>query len=89
MSTSHPGYFGKVGMRYFHKTLNKFYCPTLNLDSLWVRWNRIGEVLMKEIVDIGFRPNSGVLLKLEARETPDYRRDQGWLLQSFGQRSFA
>jgi len=32
---SHPGYFGKVGMRYFHKTQNKFFCPTINLDKLW------------------------------------------------------
>ena len=31
----HPGYFGKVGMRYFHKTNNKFYCPSINLDKLW------------------------------------------------------
>uniref|UniRef100_A0A7S2ZPA5 Large ribosomal subunit protein uL15/eL18 domain-containing protein n=1 Tax=Rhodosorus marinus TaxID=101924 RepID=A0A7S2ZPA5_9RHOD len=31
----HPGFFGKVGMRYFHKTQNKFFCPTLNLDGLW------------------------------------------------------
>ena len=31
----HPGYFGKVGMRYFHLNKNKFYCPTLNLDRLW------------------------------------------------------
>lgn len=31
----HPGYFGKVGMRYFHKTQNKFYCPTINIDKLW------------------------------------------------------
>ncbi|XP_052802019.1 60S ribosomal protein L27a-like [Mya arenaria] len=22
-------------MRYFHKTQNKFFCPTLNLDKLW------------------------------------------------------
>ena len=22
-------------MRYFHKTQNKFYCPTINLDKLW------------------------------------------------------
>lgn len=29
----HPGFFGKVGMRYFHKTQNKFFCPTLNLDG--------------------------------------------------------
>ena len=31
----HPGYFGKVGMRYFHKTQQKFFRPTLNLDRLW------------------------------------------------------
>mmetsp|Transcript_30762 Transcript_30762/g.96658 ORF Transcript_30762/g.96658 Transcript_30762/m.96658 type:complete len:151 (-) Transcript_30762:153-605(-) len=31
----HPGYFGKVGMRYFHKTQQKFFCPTINLDKLW------------------------------------------------------
>merc|ERR1712012_729342 len=31
----HPGYFGKVGMRYFHKTQQKFHCPAVNLDRLW------------------------------------------------------
>merc|ERR1711966_241970 len=31
----HPGYFGKVGMRYFHKQHNKFHCPIINLDRLW------------------------------------------------------
>merc|ERR1711872_896038 len=31
----HLGYFGKVGMRYFHKTQNKFFCPTINVDALW------------------------------------------------------
>ena len=34
-SPSHPGYFGKVGMRHFHVTRNKYYCPTVNLDKLW------------------------------------------------------
>ncbi|KAL8501359.1 hypothetical protein ACS0TY_020778 [Phlomoides rotata] len=29
-----PGYFGKVGMRYFHKLINKFFCPTVNIDRL-------------------------------------------------------
>lgn len=33
--SSHPGYFGKVGMRHFHLTRNKYYCPTVNLDKLW------------------------------------------------------
>ena len=32
---SHPGYFGKVGMRYFHKTQNKFFRPVINVDKLW------------------------------------------------------
>lgn len=32
---SHPGYFGKVGMRYFHKTQQKFFCPVMNLDKIW------------------------------------------------------
>lgn len=31
----HPGYFGKVGMRYFHKTKNQFHRPTINLDKVW------------------------------------------------------
>lgn len=34
-SRYHPGYFGKVGMRYFHKQMNKFHCPIINLDVLW------------------------------------------------------
>merc|ERR1712233_1476 len=35
MDKSHPGYFGKVGMRYFHKQQNHFWRPVLNLDKLW------------------------------------------------------
>merc|ERR1719163_1062390 len=31
---NHPGYFGKVGMRYFHKTKQKFFCPTINVEKL-------------------------------------------------------
>merc|ERR1712094_69893 len=31
----HPGYFGKVGMRYFHKRKNHSYCPSVNLSKLW------------------------------------------------------
>ena len=33
----HPGYFGKVGMRYFHKLQNQFWKPVINLDK--VRFN--------------------------------------------------
>ncbi|KAF6721478.1 60S ribosomal protein L27a [Oryzias melastigma] len=32
---SHPGYFGKVGMRHYHLKRNTTYCPTINLDKLW------------------------------------------------------
>eukprot|EP00047_Mylnosiga_fluctuans_P022305 m.117590 g.117590 ORF g.117590 m.117590 type:complete len:150 (+) comp9211_c0_seq2:40-489(+) len=31
----HPGYFGKVGMRHFHLTQQKYHCPTVNLDKVW------------------------------------------------------
>merc|ERR1712166_1454319 len=30
----HPGYFGKVGMRHFHLTRQKYFCPTVNIDKL-------------------------------------------------------
>lgn len=30
----HPGYFGKVGMRYFHKTQNQFWKPVVNLEKV-------------------------------------------------------
>merc|ERR1712241_153982 len=41
----HPGYFGKVGMRHFHLKRNQYFCPTVNLDSLW---NLVGEDVRKE-----------------------------------------
>ena len=31
----HPGFFGKVGMRYFHLSKNKYHCPIINLDKIW------------------------------------------------------
>lgn len=34
-SCSHPGYFGKVGMRHYHLKKNTLFCPTINLDKLW------------------------------------------------------
>uniref|UniRef100_A0A8C6VC68 Large ribosomal subunit protein uL15 n=1 Tax=Naja naja TaxID=35670 RepID=A0A8C6VC68_NAJNA len=33
--SSHPGYFGKVGMRHYHLKKNQHFCPTVNLDKLW------------------------------------------------------
>ena len=35
MDKYHPGYFGKVGMRYFHHTTQSSHCQVLNLDKLW------------------------------------------------------
>ena len=32
---SHPGYFGKKGIRHFHLKRNQYYKPTINLDRLW------------------------------------------------------
>ena len=32
---SHPGYFGKKGMRQFHLLRNHQHCPSVNLDKLW------------------------------------------------------
>uniref|UniRef100_A0A3Q2X7X4 Large ribosomal subunit protein uL15 n=1 Tax=Haplochromis burtoni TaxID=8153 RepID=A0A3Q2X7X4_HAPBU len=32
---SHPGYFGKVGMRHYHLKRNTSHCPTINRDKLW------------------------------------------------------
>ena len=34
MDKYHPGYFGKVGMRYFHKQGNHFWKPIINLDKV-------------------------------------------------------
>ena len=32
---SHPGYFGKKGMRHFHLKQNTVFCPSINLDKIW------------------------------------------------------
>lgn len=34
MDKYHPGYFGKVGMRYFHKQSNHSWKPVVNLDKV-------------------------------------------------------
>lgn len=36
MDKYHPGYFGKVGMRYFHKQQNHFWKPVVNLDKVCI-----------------------------------------------------
>ena len=37
LTSIHPGYFGKVGMRNFHvhPNISNNYCPAINLDKLW------------------------------------------------------
>jgi len=35
MDKYHPGYFGKVGMRYYHKLKSRFHCPAVNVNYLW------------------------------------------------------
>jgi len=32
---SHPGYFGKKGIRHFRMKKNQIYTPTINLERLW------------------------------------------------------
>ena len=34
-SYSHPGYFGKCGMRTFRLQRNQHYTPVVNLDKIW------------------------------------------------------
>merc|ERR1711937_633956 len=41
----HPGYFGKVGMGHFHLKKNQYFCPTVNLDTLW---SLVGEDVRQE-----------------------------------------
>ena len=31
----HPGYFGKVGMRYFHYKKNPYHRPSVNINQIW------------------------------------------------------
>lgn len=61
----HPGYFGKVGMRYFHKTKQQFWKPTINLDKVrsikqsnseedvWRGYVALGELAASWLAKIG------------------------------------
>jgi hypothetical protein len=57
MDKYHPGYFGKVGMRYFHKQGNHFWKPVINLDKVCavfvflVLW-RIGDGTLESAMTI-------------------------------------
>ena len=35
MDKFHPGYFGKVGMKKYHKKAALTHMPTINIDRLW------------------------------------------------------
>ena len=35
MDRYHPGYFGKIGMRFFNLKRNKLHKPSVNIDKLW------------------------------------------------------
>ena len=35
LADSHPGYFGKKGMRHFRLQRNQQFTPTVNIDKLW------------------------------------------------------
>ncbi len=48
----HPGYFGKVGMRYFHKLQNQFWRPVINLDKVRSRRPGSCKLLQAQCVDI-------------------------------------
>ncbi len=48
---SHPGYFGKVGMRHFHLTQQKYFCPTVNVDKLWSLVSEQTRTIFKDKTD--------------------------------------
>ena len=35
MDKFHPGYFGKVGMKRYHRKAALTHMPTINIDRLW------------------------------------------------------
>lgn len=43
ITNSHPGYFGKVGMRHYHLTKNMSFMPTMNIDKIWSLVKEDGE----------------------------------------------
>merc|ERR1711879_23957 len=45
MNRFHPGYFGKVTMRHFNMEKVRYYCPVINVESLW---SLVGEDVRKK-----------------------------------------
>lgn len=63
----HYGYFGKVGMRFYHKTQNQFWRPVINVDKLVVRRRSPLPFAVSRIADIWFAA-SQTLLPADQRE---------------------
>merc|ERR1712086_337424 len=59
----HPGFFGKVGMRYYHKLKNQFHMPTINTDKLYAMITEeqlaaakknAGKALVMDVTKLGY-----------------------------------
>merc|ERR1711973_757070 len=48
MNRFHPGYFGKITMRYYNMEKVKYYCPTINVETLW---SLVGEEVRQKYKD--------------------------------------
>merc|ERR1712088_879764 len=71
----HPGYFGKVGMRHFHLKRNQYFCPTINLDTIW---SLVGEDVRAEYANKAEAPiidctKNGVYKVLGKGKLPDQK----------------
>jgi len=52
MDKYHPGYFGKVGMRHYHLTRQKYHCHIVNLDKLWTLVSEQARKTKKDVVPV-------------------------------------
>ncbi|AFZ79183.1 60S ribosomal protein L27a, putative [Theileria equi strain WA] len=56
----HPGYFGKVGMRHFHKIKNQTFSKSINVNQLWnlvpedVRTGSADKAPVVDVIQKGF-----------------------------------
>lgn len=69
----HPGYFGKVGMRYFHKQQAHFWKPVINLDKVPLQpYNRIVEDILIDSNSCGLLspPNRAINTSTSPRRSP-------------------
>jgi hypothetical protein len=69
MDKYHPGYFGKVGMRYFHKQGNHFWKPVINLDKVrfYNFFLKAGLVVWRRLLDL-FDGHCGMAGKIRLEE---------------------